>query len=47
LQPLSDTEFYLRELNAYFTFRKDDSGKVNAIRIKFAGNDKDAIRIKE
>ncbi len=45
LLPLSDTEFLIRELNANLTFKKDATGKVNAIHIKFAGDERDAPRI--
>ena len=45
LLPLSDTEFLIKELNANLTFKKDASGKVNAIHVKFAGDERDAPRI--
>jgi CubicO group peptidase (beta-lactamase class C family) len=45
LLPLSPTEFLINELNANLTFRKDASGKVNAIHVKFRGDERDAVRI--
>jgi CubicO group peptidase (beta-lactamase class C family) len=45
LLPLSPTEFLINELNANLTFKKDASGKANAIHVKFRGDERDALRI--
>lgn len=45
LLPLSPMEFLITELNANLTFKKDPSGKVNAIHVRFRGDERDAIRI--
>jgi CubicO group peptidase (beta-lactamase class C family) len=45
LFPLSDTEFLVRELNATLIFKKDASGKVNALHVKVAGDARDAPRV--
>jgi CubicO group peptidase (beta-lactamase class C family) len=45
LLPLSSTEFLISELNATLTFKKDGSGKVNAVHVRFAGDERDAPRI--
>lgn len=45
LLPLSPMEFLISELNANLTFKKDASGKVNAIHVKFRGEERDAPRI--
>jgi CubicO group peptidase (beta-lactamase class C family) len=46
LQPLSDTAYHVKELNATLTFKKDTSGKVNSVHVKFAGDSRDAPRIR-
>ena len=46
LLPLSPMEFLISELNATLTFKKDTSGKVTAIHVKFRGDERDAPRIK-
>jgi hypothetical protein len=45
LLPLSPMEFLISELNANLTFKKDASGKVNAIHVRFRGDERDAVRI--
>jgi hypothetical protein len=45
LLPLAPMEFLINELNANLTFKKDASGKVNAIHVKFRGDERDAVRI--
>ena len=45
LLPLSPMEFLISELNANLTFKNDASGKVNAIHVKFRGEESDAPRI--
>ena len=45
LLPLSPMEFLISELNANLTFKKDASGKVYAIHVKFRGDERDALRI--
>jgi CubicO group peptidase (beta-lactamase class C family) len=42
LTPLSDTEFLVPVLNATLTFKKDATGKVNAVHLKLAGDERDA-----
>lgn len=39
---ISELEYHIRELNAGFTFKKDDQGKIKSVRIKFAGDDREA-----
>jgi hypothetical protein len=46
LQPLSDTEYHVKELNATLTFKKDTSGKVSSVHVKFAGDSRDAPKIR-
>jgi hypothetical protein len=45
LLPLSPMEFLISELNANLTFKRDASGKVNAIHVRFRGDERDALRI--
>jgi CubicO group peptidase (beta-lactamase class C family) len=45
LLPLSPMAFLINELNANLTFKKDASGKVNAIHVMFRGDERDAVRI--
>jgi CubicO group peptidase (beta-lactamase class C family) len=45
LQPLSDTEFIIPEINATLTFKTDATGKADSVRIRVAGQDIDSPRV--
>jgi CubicO group peptidase (beta-lactamase class C family) len=45
LLPLSEYEYLINELNASLTFKKDDTGKIVSVRVKFAGDDREAPKI--
>ena len=47
LLPASETEYFLRELNARLNFVVSDDGTVNSINIDFAGQFSSAMRIGE
>jgi hypothetical protein len=47
LLPASDTEFFLRELNARITFVVSDDGTVNSINIIYNGEPTSAVRISD
>ena len=45
LQPLSDTDFVIKELNAKISFVKDENGKVTKLKLNMNGMDSELPRI--
>jgi hypothetical protein len=45
LEPLSETEFIIKELNAKLMFIKDENGKVNKIRLNLNGVESELPRV--